>query len=74
MRDIGLLLIAAGVLLLAAGVILYFGPSVNFFRLGRLPGDIHIDRGNVQFYFPITTSIVVSLVLTLLLYLFTRLR
>ena len=74
MRDIGLLLIFAGAFVLLVGVALYIGPSVGLGRLGRLPGDIHLDWGNVQLYFPITTSILVSVLLTLLLFLFTRLR
>ncbi len=45
--------------------------SVHFL-LGRLPGDIVIDRGNFYFYLPITTSIVVSLLLSLVLWLFGR--
>ncbi len=43
-----------------------------YFLLGRLPGDIVIDRGNFYVYLPITTSIVVSLLLSLLLWLFGR--
>ena len=41
-------------------------------RIGRLPGDISIERGNFRFYFPIATSILLSLLLTLLLWLFAR--
>jgi Protein of unknown function (DUF2905) len=40
--------------------------------LGRLPGDIHIERGNFSFYFPLATSLVLSVVLTLLLYIVGR--
>jgi hypothetical protein len=40
--------------------------------LGRLPGDIHVQRGNWSFYFPLTTSIVLSIVLTLILALLSR--
>jgi DUF2905 family protein len=55
--------------LVAAGVLTF--ASVRF-GLGRLPGDIIVDRGNVVLYLPITTSILVSLLLSLLLWLFSR--
>ena len=55
--------------LVAAGVLTF--ASVRF-GLGRLPGDIIVDRGNVVLYLPITTSILVSLPLSLLLWLFSR--
>jgi hypothetical protein len=41
-------------------------------RIGRLPGDLRVERGNFRFYFPLATSIVVSVVLSLLLWLFGR--
>jgi Protein of unknown function (DUF2905) len=55
--------------LIAVGVLTF--ASVRF-GLGRLPGDIVVDRGGVVLYLPITTSILVSLVLSLLLWLFSR--
>jgi len=55
--------------LVAVGVLTFV--SVRF-GLGRLPGDIIVDRGNVVLYLPITTSILVSLLLSLLLWLFSR--
>jgi hypothetical protein len=55
--------------LVAVGVLTF--ASVRF-GLGRLPGDIIVDRGNVVLYLPITTSILVSLLLSLLLWLFSR--
>jgi hypothetical protein len=57
------------VLALLGGLLLLVG-KVPF--LGRLPGDIAIRRGNWSFYFPLTTSIVISILLTLLLSLFGR--
>jgi membrane protein implicated in regulation of membrane protease activity len=63
MLILGLLVAAAGVLLLVFGRIPFFG---------RLPGDIAIQRGSWSFYFPLATSIVLSLVLTLVLNLFFR--
>jgi len=69
MADLGKILIGFGVLLILVGVVLVFSASwggrIPF--LGRLPGDIHIQRDNWSFYFPLTTSILVSLLLTLIL-------
>ncbi len=59
-------LIILGIVLLAAGLL---WPWLSKFGLGRLPGDIVIERGHSRFYFPITTSIIVSLVLSLILWL-----
>lgn len=63
------LLIGAGVALILAGLLWLVGER---FGLGRLPGDIVVDRGGFRLYFPITTSLVVSLVLSLILWLFGR--
>jgi hypothetical protein len=60
----------AGILIVVLGLALTFGPKIPF--LGRLPGDISVDRGNVHFAFPIVTCLVLSLVLTLILNLFVR--
>jgi hypothetical protein len=57
------LLIVAGIVLIATGVIWQLGG--RFLSLGRLPGDIVIERGNSTIYFPIMTSIVISIVLSL---------
>ncbi|HVL74509.1 MAG TPA: DUF2905 domain-containing protein [Noviherbaspirillum sp.] len=62
-------LIAAGVLLLIIGVA---WPWVSRLPLGRLPGDIHIVREGFSFYFPIVTCIVISIVVTLLFWIFRR--
>ncbi|MFO7775849.1 MAG: DUF2905 domain-containing protein [Candidatus Hydrogenedentota bacterium] len=74
MRDTGLVLILIGAFVLLMGIVLYVGPSAGLGKLGRLPGDIRLDWGSIKLYFPITTSILVSVLLTLLLFLFTRLR
>ncbi|HPE30150.1 MAG TPA: DUF2905 domain-containing protein [Parvularculaceae bacterium] len=58
------LLIILGAALLAAGL---FWPWLSKLGLGRLPGDIFIQKDNVSFYFPITTMIIVSIVLTVIL-------
>jgi len=70
MMEMGKLLIVFGILLIAVGLLLVLGVRLSF--LGRLPGDIHIERGSWSFYFPIATSIVLSIILTLLLNLFSR--
>ncbi len=62
-------LIIVGVLLLVLG--LAWGWLARL-GLGRLPGDIHVEREGWSFHFPLTTSILVSLVLTLLLWIFRR--
>ncbi len=65
----GRVLIVLGILFLAAGLLLTYTNLFSALRLGRLPGDISIRRDNFRFYFPITTCIVISLVLTLVFYL-----
>jgi uncharacterized membrane protein len=63
--QIGKYIIIAGVIVIIVGVIIYFfGDKLGW--LGRLPGDIRIEKENVKVYFPITTMIVISIVLTLL--------
>ncbi|HZP57975.1 MAG TPA: DUF2905 domain-containing protein [Dehalococcoidia bacterium] len=57
-------MVLAGVVLAVAGLALWAGARLG---LGRLPGDIVIDRGNVKFAFPIVTSIILSIVLTVVL-------
>jgi hypothetical protein len=71
MEQTGKLLIFAGIILVIAGVIIYFAGD-KFTWLGHLPGDIRIVRENVRFYFPVTTMIIISVVLTLLIYLFRK--
>lgn len=68
-RDVGrLLMVLGGVLLLAGLALTAFGRL----GLGRLPGDLVYRRGNFTFYFPIVTSILLSIALSLLLWLFRR--
>ena len=72
-RDLGRLLLVLGVVVAGVGAILYFSGRLPF-RLGRLPGDI-IHRGeHTTFYFPITTSIVVSIGLSFILWLISYFR
>jgi len=70
MSDIGRALIAVGLLVALVGVVLTVAGRVPW--LGRLPGDIHIQRGNWSFYFPLATSLVLSVALSVLLYLVGR--
>lgn len=64
MTELGRMLVAFGVVLVLVGLFFLLVPRVS---LPRLPGDILIQRDGFTFYFPIVTSIVVSVVLTLLL-------
>jgi len=68
--GLGKFLIVFGIVLIALGGIVLFAGKLPW--LGRLPGDIFVKRGNFSFYFPITTSILISLILSLIFYLFFR--
>jgi hypothetical protein len=70
MPEIGKLLIIVGGFILVVGVFLSLGLRIPY--LGKLPGDISVDRGNVHFYFPIVTGLLLSVVLTILLNAFFR--
>ena len=70
MGDLGRLLVVLGGLIVLGGLVLILVSRVPW--LGRLPGDISIQRGNWSFYFPLTTSILISVVLSVLLYLIGR--
>jgi hypothetical protein len=70
MDNLGKLLIVVGLLLVGIGVILLVAGRVPW--IGRLPGDISIRRGNWTFYFPLATSLIISLVLTLIVWLLGR--
>ncbi len=73
MAGLGKLLIVFGVLLLVAGVLLTLLGRANL-PLGRLPGDIVYRGKNTTFYFPLATSILVSVLLSLVLYVVGRWR
>ena len=72
MNELAKGLILLGAVLSAVGLILLFFQKVPF--LGKLPGDILIKRENYTFYFPLATSIVVSLLISLILYLIGKFR
>jgi hypothetical protein len=73
MTDVGKLLIVLGGILLAAGVVLVLLGRTNL-PIGRLPGDILYRGKNATFYFPLATSIVLSVLLSLILYVIGRWR
>ena len=64
------LLIILGVVLILAGLLLTYGGRIPW--LGKLPGDIRIERENFSFYFPLASSLLVSLLLSLLFWIFRR--
>ena len=72
MNPVAKLLIVAGVVLIVVGLLWQVGGK--FIALGRLPGDIVVEKENFRFYFPITTSILLSILLTLIFSLFRLLR
>lgn len=70
MHELGRFLVVLGAIAVVAGAVLMLAPRIPW--LGRLPGDIVINRGPVSVYFPLATSVVISIVLTVLLNLFWR--
>lgn len=70
MPDVGRALLLLGVVIALTGLVIMVVGRVPW--LGRLPGDIHIQRGSWSFYFPLATSLLVSVLLTLLFWLFGR--
>lgn len=70
MSDLGRFLIVIGLLLVGVGVVLLLAPKIPW--LGKLPGDFSFQRGRFTFYFPLGTCILISVVLTLILYLFRK--
>lgn len=72
MENIGRFLMLAGIILLLVGGGVFFAGKFGL-PLGRLPGDIRIEGSNGSFYFPLATSILVSIVLTVLLNIILRL-
>ena len=70
MNGLGKPLIIMGLIIVAVGVIVSLAGKIPW--LGRLPGDIHIKKENFTFYFPLATSIIISLLISFLLWLFRR--
>ena len=71
MEQLGRLLIILGIVVTAVGLFLTFGSRLPL-RLGRLPLDFHYQRDNFSFYFPLGTSILISVVLTIVFALLNR--
>jgi len=69
-HDFGKILVVLGIGMALVGLVLWKTGSLG--PMGRLPGDIAIERGNSSFYFPIVTCVLISLVLTLVSWLFRR--
>ena len=68
--EFGKLLIIFGLLIAGVGVFLTFGGTLNF--IGKLPGDIRIERENFSFYFPLGTCLLISGLLSLIVWIFRR--
>jgi hypothetical protein len=72
MPHLGKILVIAGIILIIIGLILWIGGS-RLGWIGHLPGDIRIERENVRFYFPVTTMIIISILLSLVLWIVRKL-
>jgi hypothetical protein len=70
--TIGKFLIAIGLLIAILGVLLVVAGRFPGLRIGRLPGDIYVERDGFRFYFPLMTSILISIILSLVLWFFSR--
>jgi uncharacterized protein HemY len=70
MPEFGRTLIILGIVIIALGALFTFGGKIPW--LGQLPGDIYIQRDRFNFYFPIATCIVISILISVVLYLFRR--
>ncbi len=72
MQFLGKSLVVFGIILALVGLALMFSDKIPW--LGKLPGDIHIKRDNFEFWFPITTSIVISVLLSVILWVISYFR
>ena len=70
MNDFGKFLVIAGLLIVAIGALLWSGFGKGW--LGRLPGDVNYSKGDFSFHFPIVTCLLISVALTLLMWLFRK--
>lgn len=71
MPEIGKTLFILGLILAVVGLLLWKGGQFGI-PLGRLPGDIHVEKGNFSFHFPIVTCVLISLLATLVIWLLKR--
>lgn len=70
-QQTGKYIVIVGLIIVLTGILIYF--FHNYFKwVGKLPGDIRIEKGNFRFYFPLATMIVVSIVVTILIHIFKR--
>lgn len=69
-QHIGKLIILGGIVMVAVGILVYFADKIPF--VGKLPGDIFIKRKNLTIYFPLATSILLSILLSVILYIFRK--
>ena len=72
MEPLSRILVVGGILLVTLGAILHFAPSVPL--LGKLPGDIRVERPGFRFYFPITSSLLFSALVSGLFWIFSKIR
>jgi uncharacterized protein YybS (DUF2232 family) len=70
MTDLGKMLVIAGLVVAGIGLLLWSGVGKGWF--GRLPGDLHYSKGNFSFYFPVVTCIILSVILSFILWLFRK--
>ncbi len=70
MSELGKYLVILGLVIAGVGILLWSGFGRNW--LGRLPGDIHYAKGNFSFHFPVVTCLLLSLLVTLILWLFRK--
>ena len=71
-QQTGKYIIVAGIAIVMVGILIYFFHN-KLHWLGRLPGDIRVEKENFRFYFPITTMIIISIVLSLVIHLLRKL-
>jgi hypothetical protein len=70
-QQTGKYILIAGSIIVAAGILIYF--FHGYFKwIGRLPGDIRVEKENFRFYFPLTTMIIFSLAITIIIQIFKR--
>lgn len=70
MNEVGKMLVIVGLLIAGIGLLLWSGVGKGW--LGKLPGDVNVTRGNFSFHFPIVTCLIISAILTFLMWLFRK--
>ena len=70
MEGMGKSLVIIGLIFIAIGIAIAFGPRIPF--IGKLPGDIYIKKDSFTFYFPLATSVLISVIITFVMYLFRK--